>query len=248
MDEKRIEEWWDNASTYYQKEIDGDDMTTVRYGPFGSTERKLKLLGNVSGKRVLELGCGGGQVSIALARSGAICTGIDISSKQLEHAEEAARKKKIKVKFIKMSISDLKKLKKGSYDIVISVFVLQYVKDLKQVLLSVKSVLKRGGIFVFSVDHPFYITIDPDTMKLSESYNKSGILTEKERWPDGSRHTFMMYKRKVSEIINDVIDSGLRLESVLEPFDPKDKVWGQGYRKKLVRMLTPVVIFKSVKK
>src|SRR4029450_3248346 len=42
----------------------------VRYGPESPNERAYRVLGNVEGKRVLELGCGGKQASIALAHQG----------------------------------------------------------------------------------------------------------------------------------------------------------------------------------
>jgi hypothetical protein len=42
----------------------------VSYGPDSPNERAYRLLGNVEGKRVLELGCGGKQASIALAHQG----------------------------------------------------------------------------------------------------------------------------------------------------------------------------------
>ena len=90
MTEKEIARWWDEASEYYQKEIADDKLDTVHYGPFGSTEEKLRLLGNVKGKIVLELGCGGGQCAISLTKKGAICTGIDVSAKQLEYAAKLA--------------------------------------------------------------------------------------------------------------------------------------------------------------
>ena len=44
-----------------------DANGTFSYGPGGATEKDLRLLGDVSGKRLLELGCGTGAVSIALA-------------------------------------------------------------------------------------------------------------------------------------------------------------------------------------
>ena len=247
MSEKDISEWWDAASGYYQKEISGDKMETVRYGPFGSSEDKLRLLGSVRGRRVLELGCGGGQVSIALAKKGAVCTAIDISKKQLEYAEESAKKKKVSVNFIRQSISDLSGFGSASFDIIISVFALQYVEDLGKVFSEVRRLLRRNGIFVFSIDHPFYITVNPNNMTISESYNKTGMTEEKEIWPDGSRRNFIMYRRRVSDIINSITGSGLKLGGVIEPFDDKDPVWGQGYRRKLVRLITPTMIFKCLK-
>ena len=247
MTEKDIEKWWDEASEYYQKEISGDKLDAVHYGPFGSTEEKLRLLGNVKGKTVLELGCGGGQCAISLARKGAVCTGIDISKKQLEYAEKLAKKNSVSIKFFKRSFSDLKSFRTASYDIIISVFALQYAKDLGSVLKGAKRLLKNDGILVFSLDHPFYLLMDPNSLTLTENYNGTGMYKEKETWPNGSKHEFIMYRRRISDIVGAINESGLRFERMIEPFDPKDKVWGQGYRRKLVGMITPTIIFKCVK-
>ncbi|MCL4400839.1 MAG: class I SAM-dependent methyltransferase [Candidatus Parvarchaeota archaeon] len=245
--EREIGQWWDAAASYYQKEISGDDLNTVHYGPFGSSETKLNLLGAVKGKKVLELGCGGGQCSVTLAKKGAICTGIDISEKQLEHAVKLAEKNSVRINFIKKSFSELDAFPKNSYDIVISVFALQYAERLDRIFRSIKRILKQNGIFVFSIDHPFYLLVNPNDMVLSESYNKVGMVSEKEIWPDGSNHNFFMYRRKVSDIVNGIIQSGLALQKVIEPFDRNDKVWGSGYRRKLVHRITPTIIFKCAK-
>lgn len=255
MSERDIEKWWDEASDYYQKEISGDDLRTMHYGPFGSSEKKLKLLGNVKGRKILELGCGGGQVSVSLAKKGALCTGIDVSEKQLSHARKLAKSNGVKVEFIKKSFSELEghgsknasAFPRNYFDIVVSVFALQYAEDINKVFSGVRKVLKKGGMFVFSLDHPFYMAIDPSTLKVSESYNITGIHKDKETWPDGSRHTFIMYRRRISDIVDAVFKSGLKLDRILEPFDPHDSVWGRGYRRRLVRMVTPTLIFKCIK-
>ncbi len=109
MTEKKIQKWWNETSQQYQEWIKDTNPRYARYGPYSPNENKLNLLGNVKGKRILEIGCGGGQCSIAFAKQGAICTGIDISEKQLEYAEKLAKKNKVKVRFIHGSFQDLKK-------------------------------------------------------------------------------------------------------------------------------------------
>ncbi len=251
MNHESIEEWWDEVSSYYQEEIGSDDLKTVRYGPFGSTERKLRLLGDVRGMKILELGCGGGQTSIALAKRGAKCVGIDISEKQLGHARKLAKKNNVAVEFIKKSFSDLEhpsdSFRNGSFDIVVSVFALQYARDLDRVLRGASRVLKTRGLLVFSIDHPFYLLIDPETMEIEDSYYRTGKLEEEEKWPEGSRHTFVMYRRRVSDVVNALVRNGFAVERIEEPFDPDDKVWGSGYRRKLVRRIGPTIIFKCRK-
>ncbi|MGC8533391.1 MAG: class I SAM-dependent methyltransferase [Candidatus Parvarchaeum sp.] len=245
--ERLIKEWWDSASEYYQKEISEDKMNTVQYGPFGSSEEKLKLLGKIKGKDILELGCGGGQVSIALAKKGAACTGIDISNKQIEFAVENAKKEGVKVEFIRLPFSHINKLKPRKFDVIISVMALQYCTDLRAILKNVLDLLVKNGIFVFSIEHPFYLLIDPKDMKIKESYFDSGLKIKKERWPDKSIHYFAYYDRKVSDIVNLILESGLKLERIIEPFDKEDRIWGRGYRRALINKIGPTIIFKCRK-
>src|SRR2546421_12237360 len=76
---------WDRHSAGYQA---GARLPTdvATYGPDIGTETDFRLCGDVKGKRVLELGCGGAQNSIAFAKQGAIAIGVDFSSEQLAFA------------------------------------------------------------------------------------------------------------------------------------------------------------------
>ncbi|HSR35450.1 MAG TPA: hypothetical protein VLY63_33190, partial [Anaerolineae bacterium] len=69
---ERNRQSWDTISANYQAHtrISTDD---VHYGPLAPGERELGLLGNILGKHILEIGCGGGQNSIALTKWGATC-------------------------------------------------------------------------------------------------------------------------------------------------------------------------------
>ena len=80
---------WNTISPHYQAEhqIPAD---FVHYGPHCPNEDQLQLLGDTRGKRVLEIGCGGGQCSVAFAKRGAIATGLDISDEQVKFARRLA--------------------------------------------------------------------------------------------------------------------------------------------------------------
>ena len=94
MSKKNIAEHWNLIAIEYQKSrnVSLDD---VEYAPGYARESELNLLGDVKGKRVIELGCGGGENSIILAKKGAICTGVDISSEQLKYAKNLIKEHKV---------------------------------------------------------------------------------------------------------------------------------------------------------
>ena len=242
--EKNMEKWWDAASEYYQEEISADDMTEVHYGPFGSTESRLKLLGDVKNKKILELGCGGGQISVVLAKKGAVCTAIDISANQIDAARKNAEKKEVDVKFLKLPFSALDRIKGERFDIIISVMSIQYCEDIVFLFRQVKRLLGKNGVFVFSVEHPFYLLIDPEDMRIKESYFKTGLKKKKEVWPGNKTHYFSYYDRKISDFTDSIISAGLQIERLLEPFDRRYKIWEVGYRRALVNRIGPTIIFK----
>lgn len=96
------ESWNLQAKRYFENSNFSFD--NVDYGDVRClTEKDLKLLGDVKGKRILELGCGGANCGIALAKQGAtvICT--DISEKQIEIAKNNYVKD-IRTVFLNVSI------------------------------------------------------------------------------------------------------------------------------------------------
>ena len=62
---------WDQISALYQARQQRSPHE-IHYGPWAPTEQKLQLLGDVRGQRVLELGCGGGQCTLAFAKTGRV--------------------------------------------------------------------------------------------------------------------------------------------------------------------------------
>jgi len=236
---KETKQWWEQTSKYYQKQC--KIPIDVHYGPSSPNEKSLKLLGNVRGKHILEIGCGGAQCSIAFAKQGAIVKAIDISSKQLKFAKELAKKNKVKIELYQGDIKSLKVIKSNSQDIVFSAFALQYVDNLLKCFKEVKRVLKKKGLFVFGLDHPMFRTMNSKTLKIKESYFKTG----KEYLGK-----FVTYNHTISEIYNKLVGVGFFVEKMIEPdsrkkysYDPWYGLWD--YKPKLLKMFPPTIIFKA---
>ena len=70
---------WDGEADHYQARH-GEQLARagLAWGPWSIPEDELGVLGDVRGKDVLELGCGGAQWSIALAKRGARCVALEI--------------------------------------------------------------------------------------------------------------------------------------------------------------------------
>src|SRR5215469_13894586 len=85
--ERRNRERWDRQSDSYQAEH-GKEISARpdAWGAWRVPEADLRILPDVAGKDVLELGCGGGQWSMWLAGRGARVVGLDLAGRQLAHA------------------------------------------------------------------------------------------------------------------------------------------------------------------
>ena len=150
---------WDRGAAEYQASANlPTDVAT--YGPDLPTERELRLLGDLKGKRVLELGCGAAQCSIAFAKQGATAIGVDFSSEQLALARDLAEREEVRVELRHGDMADLAFLRADSIDLVFSAFAFSYVEDINRVFRQVHRVLKVGAPLVFSLPHPASHLID----------------------------------------------------------------------------------------
>ncbi len=86
---RRNRAYWDADSADYQRRNAGHIDCGEAWGVWQIPEAELRVLGDVSGKDVLENGCGAAQWGRALAGRGARVTGLDLSEQQLEHARAA---------------------------------------------------------------------------------------------------------------------------------------------------------------
>jgi SAM-dependent methyltransferase len=212
---------WDAISARYQAgtRIATDD---VHYGPLAPGERELGLLGDVRGKRVLEIGCGGGQNAIALARWGARCTGLDPSAEQLAHARRLALEQGVDVEFLSGAAQDLSPFSGGSFDIALSSYAFDYVDDLRRAYGEAWRVLRRGGLFVFCLSHPWFQAVgwhlagDPEAPEIGDYASWPAI--EEWNWvfEEGSPVRFRGHLRTVEGILNDLIEAGFAVERLLE--------------------------------
>lgn len=244
---KETKKWWEYASEDYQER--SKIPIDIHYGPGAPNEEELKLLGKLRGKKILEIGCGGAQCGISMAKKGAKVTGIDISNEQLKFAKKLAEKNKVNLTFYQGDIVNLKKIKSNSQDLVFTAWALHYVDNLEKCFKEVHRVLKKNGIFVFSTPHPFYDTIDYKTFKIKRSYFDNGKFEEV--FLDKSRK-FVFYNHTFSDIINAVINSKLKIEKVIEPDsrkkykgDPWYGIWD--FTKEMMKKFPPTIIIKSRK-
>lgn len=105
---------------------------------------------NIQNQQVLDVGCGGGILSEALAMSGANVTGIDMSEAALNVAKSHAKKNKLKIKYEYSFGEEFSKKHLGKFDIVTCMELLEHVPDPENLIKACADLTKPGGFIFFS--------------------------------------------------------------------------------------------------
>ncbi|MBM7774589.1 ubiquinone/menaquinone biosynthesis C-methylase UbiE [Actinokineospora baliensis] len=121
----------------------------------------LNLAGEVTGRRILDVGCGSGPIFAALRDRGATVVGFDRSAKMVELARQRlGTDADLRVGDIGHPLP----FPDGEFDDVIVALVLHYLEDWTAPLAELRRVLRPGGRLILSVNHPFiYKLINPDS-------------------------------------------------------------------------------------
>jgi SAM-dependent methyltransferase len=223
--------WWDSAAPAYLAEH-GSDLGDVDFlwGPEGLREADAHLLGDVAGRRVLEIGCGSAPCARWLRRAGADVVALDLSAGMLARAAELNRSTGIDVPLLQADAGTLP-LAAASVDLACSAFGgLPFVADVEGALTGVARVLRPGGRFVASVNHPmrwpFPDSPDPEDLRVVSSYFDRRPYVETD---DRGRTVYVEHHRTVGDWVRAVVGAGLVLEDLIEPeWTPgRTREWGQ---------------------
>ena len=136
-------------------------LNFVELGPGLGEDLDRRLIGEVRGRRVLDLGCGGGHSAVGLARRGARVIATDHDPSQVLAARLLATQEGVAVEFHEAGPAELAFLRADLIDIAVSVWSLSLVDDLDRVLRQVHRVLRPSGLVVIAVPHPASLCADP---------------------------------------------------------------------------------------
>lgn len=223
--------YWEDEASAYQREH-GEFLGDVDFCwcPEGLRESQLRLLGDVAGRRVLEVGCGAAQCARWLAERGADVVGVDISAGQLAHGVELGRRSGIPVPLVQADATALP-IASESVDIACSAFgAVPFVADSGAVMREVARVLRPGGRWVFSTNHPMIWCLpdEPDEagMRVIQSYFDRRAYLERD---EAGQPAYVETHRTMGDRIREIVAAGLILLDVVEPEWPveNNEVWGQ---------------------
>jgi SAM-dependent methyltransferase len=234
---------WDRFADDYQRQAQ-IGTESAHYGPDIATEAELRLLGDLRGRRVLELGCGAAQCSIAFARAGATAIGIDSSGAQLEHGRRLMEAAEVKVELRQGDMADLAFLQADSIDVAFSSYAFQYVEDLGRVFRQVHRVLRVGAPLVFSLPHPAYFVIDEESApppRVARSYFDRS--PERYTWEGVP---FSAYHHTFADLYMGLARASYRVDLVLEP-EPRPGAPRSWFWRDAMEWLPPTIVVRARK-
>ena len=200
------------------------DMKGFLLGNSSLNPIELELLGDIKDKSILHLQCHFGQDTISLARAGGKTTGVDLSDKAIQKANEIAEECKVDTTFICCDIFDLPDHLNEQFDIVFASYgTIGWLPDLDKWARIISRFLKSNGHFIFVEFHPVVWMFDDDFAKIEYNYFNSGAIVESEEGTYADREAeisqeCIVWNHSMSDIINSLIKNGLGIDS-LEEYD-----------------------------
>jgi SAM-dependent methyltransferase len=173
----------------------------------------LDLAGDVTGRRILDAGCGSGPISAALRDRGAILTGFDASAEMLELARQRLGPD------ADLHVADLASqlpFPDGAFDDAIACLVLHYLQDWTAPLAELQRVLKPGGRLIVAVDHPFAIALSEREAGRKVDY--FATLNRTEEWNMGGHIALLSFWNRPLHAMTDAFTAaGFRIAVISEP-------------------------------
>lgn len=235
VSERANRRWWDaDAAQYHETHADflGVDSEAGEFVwcPEGLHEGDWHLLGEVAGRRVLEIGCGSAPCSRWLAAQGAHPVGLDLSRAMLDRGLAAMARGGPRVPLVQAGAEALP-FADESFDLACSAFgAVPFVADAARVMREVARVLRPGGRWVFSVNHPMrWIFPDdpgPDGLRATIPYFDRTPYVEVDA---DDEPIYVEHHRTIGDRVRDIVGAGLILLDIVEPEWPEwlEREWGQ---------------------
>lgn len=211
--------WNRDANRYHAAHP--DYVSSFYWCPEMLHEKDARLLGDVTGTRVLELGCGSAPCTRWLSQFAELAVGFDVSESMLRALPEHGDLNLVQADACALPFGD------RSFDVVFSAFgAIPFIKDITTVFHEVHRVL-RGDRFVFSVTHPmrWIFRDDPESLEVAYSYFEPGY----EERDDTGKITYAEYHHTLSDYVAALSAAGFYIDSLIEPQWPAalTTTWGQ---------------------
>jgi SAM-dependent methyltransferase len=223
--------WWDSDADNYHAEHGGFlGVADFVWCPERLREADAHLLGEVTGRRILEVGAGSAMCSRWLTRHRARPVAIDLSAGMLRHAMAGATATGIEVPLVQADAQHLP-FRDASFDLAFTAFgAVPFVADSEQVMREVARVLRPGGRWVFATSHPtrWAFPDDPGPAGLTATmsyFDRTPYVEEDEQ----GEASYAEHHRTLGDRVAEINAAGFRLVALIEPEWPTELTdeWGQ---------------------
>jgi SAM-dependent methyltransferase len=173
----------------------------------------LDLAGDVTGRRILDAGCGAGALSAALRDRGASVTGIDASAGMLDLAR---RRLGPDADLRVADLADPLPFADDAFDDVVASLVLHYLQDWGPTLAELRRVLVPGGRLILSIEHPFALCLTQQAAGEKPTYFETRARTEE--WNLGGQTARLTFWDRPLHAMSDAFSSaGFTIRTISEP-------------------------------
>jgi SAM-dependent methyltransferase len=229
MGEEQVAAAWDaNAAIWVEHVRAGYDL----YREIFTMPAFLEFIPDLCGLQVIDLGCGEGLNTRALARRGARMTGIDLAPGMIAAARASEAEKPLGIAYHVGSFTRLEQCADASFDAAVSTMALMDSPDFAAAAHAAHRVLRASGGFYFSVLHPCFITPGigwlrdqrgQETHLAVADYFSNRSYVEHWRFskaPEtGNAEPFRVprFGRRLADYVNGLCAAGFRIARVAEP-------------------------------
>lgn len=148
VDQHELDKFQDLASRWWDPDSEFKPLHEIN--PLRLDWIREQAGGSLAGKRVVDVGCGGGILTEALAQAGASTLGVDLAEKSLQVAKLHALDTGVSVDYEKIAVEDLAARQPGEFDVVVCMEMLEHVPDPASVVRACARLAKPGGTLTFS--------------------------------------------------------------------------------------------------
>lgn len=240
--------WWDaEAGQYYAEHGTFLGDAEFVWGPEGWREEELTLLGEVSGRQVLEIGAGAGQCARWVAAAGGTVVATDLSAGMVRQGLDL-NQRSTPSRAVPFAQCDAVALPfaDASFDLVFTSYgAVPFVADTARLMREVARVLRPGGRFVFSTTHPFRWAFPDDPgpagLTVGQSYFDHTPYVESD---SAGEATYVEHHRTLGDRVRELVAAGMFLVDLVEPSWPErnDQAWG-GWSPLRGRLIPGTAIF-----
>lgn len=220
---------YDNETFFTKYETMRNDKNTPSANDLIEIPNILKMLPDLTNKRVLELSCGSGEnIKYFLEHGASFVYATDVSHKMIDLAKQKNSYENVKIEV--MAMEDISLINE-KFDVIISSLAIHYIEDYDKLCSDIYQLLVPGGYFVYSQEHPIgtgtkltehcygedKLFIDDKYFKIVSDYNRNG-----KRIVDWNDCKVVKYHRNFSYIINTLLKNQFHIIEFLEPVPTND--------------------------